>query len=242
MFRNDRAILLIDAWTSMLIPLKRIFLSYSFSLFPGTRQLLLSSASSMKQFSNVYIHRRARSGSEVVPLWREKRKNEYNCKTSRAILICCHTDISILSRKERIREGIASSRDRNPRLGFPRLIGTGLILLRVMNRGWEFSAGYHLDVGDISRERLTRESWVRLRKWGDTPWFRASALPCPIFHRFSPRFRGPRSVDASRAVSWINPVARGFAREFRWTKKCVVSRAGHFARQRVISRLRICWV
>lgn len=40
----------------MLIPLKRIFLSYSFSLFPGTRQLLLSSASSMKQFSNIYIY------------------------------------------------------------------------------------------------------------------------------------------------------------------------------------------
>lgn len=64
----------------MLIPLKRIFLSYSFSLFAGTRQLLLSNASSMKQFSNIYIRTRARSGSESFLFDAKKGKTSITAK------------------------------------------------------------------------------------------------------------------------------------------------------------------
>lgn len=176
----------------------------SLSLFAGTRQLLLSRVSSNFRIY-VYAHVPV-SGSKSFLFDAKKYTTNVILQnvTSNSYLLPRQYFHRFLSarkeRKERIREGIASSRDPRSALAcalrtersrmesstrfpsvnwnegrrksvFRSFLATKLIsdsiLLRVMNRGWEFSAGCHLDARDISRERLTRESGEIRRKRGD---------------------------------------------------------------------------
>lgn len=130
MFRNDRAIptlnrcVNIDACTEYFYPI--------LSLCSNSPIVALECLVDEAIFlANIYIYTHV-SGSESFLFDARKGKTNIANKTSRAILIRCQYFHSFLPRKERIREGIASSRletlHSRERFG---LIGTGLILLRV---------------------------------------------------------------------------------------------------------------